>query len=332
MDGLSDFFGKSDLVHHYETQYNEQCDGFETSEIILHEALIKLETRRIADVDVVPWLNQRGAVGESDNKSCGIMRTVWINRDVNLYPWTCEISKSNQELILERFEVKRARQLVPDGGFICLPAEDRRHLNKQSFALSTTAHFVLAWTYNLTTNRTEALWWADNEYALSRRILNVLEYQKSLVRHPMFMVLVAAIIISQSSQDAIELNRDKINRVEHRTQHSHFHPSKRPIAAGSYASLSAMMSGSATHLAGIETTSGTLREILDALSEYQWPQDVEPPEWAGKVVKEVDECVKVLRQRLKAQELRIRYLSRRADVQLTAVGHLSDCLTARLGC
>ncbi|KAL9633644.1 MAG: hypothetical protein Q9164_004579 [Protoblastenia rupestris] len=262
---------------------------------------MKLETRRIADVDIVSWLDQRGAVGDSDKKSCGIMRMVWVNRDVNLYPWKCEISKRNQELVLERFEVKRARQLVPDGGFICLPAEDR-----------------------------QALWWGDNDYALSPRILNVLKYQTNLVGHPMFMALVAAIIILQSSQDAIELNRDKINRVEHRTQHSHFHSSKRPIAAGSYASLSAMMSGSATHLAGIETTSGTLREILDALSEYQWPQDVERPEWAGKVVKEVDECVKVLRQRLKAQELKIRYLSRRADVQLTALFNLITQRETRL--
>ncbi len=329
MEGLGDFIEISERLLQ-ETKYKEQNNGFEVSEMFQHEASIKLETERITSVGILPWLNQRIPIADEDDKSRGTMRIVWLNRIVGTNPWECETSKSNQELLLERLELKRARQLVPDGGIICLPGEYRRS-KKQSFALSTTAHFVLVWTHNLVTNSTEVIWSGDDEYVPSPRIRNVLESQKALARHPMFMAFVAAIFISQCTQDAIESIRIEINRVENRTRHSPFRPLTRPIAVGSYASLSAMMSASATRLAGTETDSRTLRGILDSLSGYQWPQGVERPEWAEKIIQEVVECVAILKQRLKAQENKLRYLSRRADIQLNAVGHISDCFTAQLG-
>lgn len=79
---------------------------------------------------------------------------------------------------------------------------------------------------------------------------------------------------------------------------------------------------------GTETDSATLRRILDSLSGYQWLQGVERPEWAEKIVKEVDGCVEILKERLMAQENKLIYLSRRADIQLNAVSYISDCFTA----
>lgn len=326
MEGLGDFLEKSDRLWQ-ETKYNEQSDGFEVSELFQDEALTKLETGRITNGEILPWLDQRIPIADGDNKSHGTMRIVWLNRTVGPTPWEHEISKSNYELLLERLDLKEARQLVPDGGIICLPAE-YRHSKKQSFALSTTAHFILVWTHNLVTNSTEVIWSGDDEYLPSPKTRNILECQKRLARHPMFMAFVAAMVISQNIQDAIESLRIEINQVENRTRHSPFHPSTRPIAAGSYASLSAMMSASATHSAGTETDSATLRRILDSLSGYQWLQGVERPEWAEKIVKEVDGCVEILKERLKAQENKLSYLSRRADIQLNAVSYISDCFTA----
>jgi len=279
----------------------------------------------------VPWLNQRSIVADNNSKSFGGMRIVWANLDIGNYPWKCGIRKSNQELILELLELKRARQLVPDGGIICLPTKSRHNSKKQSFALSTTAHCVLVWTHNLVTNRTEAIWWGDDESVPSSSLKSVLGYQRKLVSHPMFMALVAAIVIYQATQDAVESIRDTINQVENRTKHSPFNPSLRSTAAGSYASLSAVISGSATHLAGKEMESSTLREILDSIMSYQWPEGIERPEWAEKVIEEVNDCVKILRQRLKAQELKLRYLSHRTNIQLTAVGPPSIFLTSILG-
>lgn len=326
MEELGDFLESSDGLWRG-TKYNEQNDGFEVSEIFQDGASTKLETAKIANVDILPWLSQRISIA-SDSKSQGttITRIVWLKRTVGTHPWECEISKRNYELILEHLELKEVRQLVPDGNIICLPA-GYRHSNMQSFALSTTAHFVLVWTHNLRTNSTEVIWLGDDEYVPSPKIRNVLGCQKRLARHPMFMAFVAAIIISQYIQDAIESVRIEINRVENRTKHSSFHPSTRPVAAGSYASLSALMSASATHLIGIETESATLREILNSLLRFQWPQNIERPNWAEKIIQEVDICVEILKQRLKAQEHKIRFLSRRADIQLNSVSYISNYLT-----
>ena len=330
MEELGDFLGLSDRLWQ-ETEYNEQSDGLEVSEILQDKALTDVETGKIANADIAPWLSQDISIA-GDNKSRGttVTRIVWLMRNVGTSPWQCVISKSNHDLILERLGLKRARQLVPDGNIICLPA-GHRHSDEQSFALSTTARFVLVWTYNLRTSTTDVIWSCDNEYAPPPKIRDILVCQKRLARHPMFMAFVAAIFISQHIQDAIESTRIDINQVENRTKHNPFHPSNRPMAEGSYASLSAMMSASATHLAGTETDSATLCEILDSLSGYQWPQSIERPEWTDKIVQEVDSCTGILKQRLKAQKHKTHFLSRRADIQLNAVSHISDCFIALIG-
>ena len=85
-----------------------------------------------------------------------------------------------------------------------------------------------------------------------------------------------------------------------------------------------MISGQITSLATVERDNTILRQVLDSLPEYQWPHGVERPEWLGKIVQEVDECVRVLVQRLKGQEIQTHYLLRRAEIQLTAVSHTFD--------
>ncbi|MDI1486806.1 MAG: hypothetical protein OHK93_006068 [Ramalina farinacea] len=61
---------------------------------------------------------------------------------------------------------------------------------------------------------------------------------------------------------------------------------------------------------------------LDWLSEFQWPQDVERPSWLARVAEEVDECSHFARNFLKDVEPLLRFLSRRTDIQLTALFNL----------
>lgn len=211
---------------------------------------------------------------------------------------------------------------MPYRSFICLLAGDRQPSKKQTFALCISAGFLLACTHNVTTNRTEAIKREDDIYDPAPRIRNVLESQKRLRRHPVFIAFVTATITSQYIQDALQSTREGINQVENRTRHRPFGSTR--TATGSYASLSAMTSGQATSLATIERDSTIFWQTLGFLLEYHWLHTVERPGWVGKAVQEVDECVKILVQRLKDQEIRIRYSLRRAGNQLTAVSHTSN--------
>jgi hypothetical protein len=180
---------------------------------------------------------------------------------------------------------------------------------------------TLVWTHDLMAHRTEAVWYGDNVYHLFSEVLPVLESQKTLAKHPMFLALVAAICISQSIQAMIEPLCHKINQVENRTQHCPANFLSHPTSEGNYTALSAIMSGATTRLASLEGANQTLVDIFDSILGYKWPHGVDQPHWAETVVNEVNECVSILKKRTKGQQERIHYLSQRADIQLTAECH-----------
>lgn len=318
MDSLGEIL---DNLNGHDAEYNEQYDGFETSRIFSNGASFNYKTEKVTNNEIVPWLNQSKVAGDGHDENNDIQRVVWIDRNVANEPWKFEIIKSNEDLILERFDLKGIYQVIGDGAFICAPMKDIQHSKKQRFALSISTHLALiAWTYDLKTNRTEAIWWtSDNMPAPVMRTVS--EHQKRLARHPMFLAFIIAICTSQSIQHLTESIRYKISKVEGRTQHSHLSARSCAVAEGSYASLSAMMSASATRLASLEGRSGALHEILDIISTYRWPSGVDRPEWAEPVFSAVDECVQIMRKRTRGQDMRIRYLKRRAEIQLTTVCH-----------
>lgn len=103
-----------------------------------------------------------------------------------------------------------------------------------------------------------------------------------------------------------------------------------PAATRSYAFLSTKMSGQAQAVAFCEEQYARMLQNLDWLSEFQWPQDVERPSWLARVAEEVDECSHFARNFLKDVEPLLRFLSRRTDIQLTAVSHISYFSPKRL--
>ena len=326
---MGELLERSDRDVYGDNPYSEENDGIEISEIFQHEELATLETRMIANADIVPWLNQNPNAANGNNKGRRTMRIVLIPHEFQDLAWQYKIVKSNYELIVERFELKRARQLMPHEGIICLPAEYRRDPIKESFALNSEGrNLQVMWTYDLITNSTEVMCFADPKYIPLLLVRDVLESQKRLARHPMFMVFVCAIIQSYLILRALPFISFEITKVENRTRHSPGERLSFDIAAGSYASLSAVMSGWSLELAYWETQIALLREILDALPRYQSPQGAAQPEWAQQIVKEIDECAVILRQRSEDQGRWLRFLSRRADIQLTAVGHNSNLSAA----
>ena len=304
--------------------YNEHYDGLETSKIISNGASFKYEEEKVANNNILVWMNQFSVAGDDHGEDKNILRIVWIRRDVTNESCHFEITKDNENRILERFDLKDIYRVVGDGAFICSSMKDVQHSKKQRFALGISGHVaVLAWTYNLTTAQTEAVCWSSH-FITSSVMRTVLEHRERLARHPMFLVYMIAICISQSIQHLAESIRYTVNKVESRTQHCHLSLHSRAIAEGSYASLSAMMSASATRLASLESRNEVLREILDIISAYQWPSEVERPEWAETVFSAVDESVQKLRNRQKGHKIRIRYLTRRAEIQLTTVCQLQQ--------
>lgn len=321
MDGLCELLRNTDRPG---IIYNEKIDGFKTFEIYAQEGLAKLRNRRISDHDVVSWLNRSDVIHGS---KCDIVRMILVRRQANstCQPWESEISKKNIDLILEYFDLKKSNQLIADGSIIYLPLEDRHGSNKQHSILALFGHTgVLTWTYDLMTARTDVLWYGNDPLFPFSVVGPVLESQKNLARHPMFMALVAALCISQATQSMIEPICEKINQVENRTQHSPANLLRGNIAEGNYAALSAMMSGCATRLAAFKGRMQNLDDIFQSISDYRWPQRIQRPGWAETVDNELDECVSILKQLKKGQEQRICYLSQRADIQLTAVSYFSD--------
>ena len=319
MDGLCDLLS---MTARPGIKYNEKVDGFETLELYSHKGSVKLRTRKIANDGVMAWLNRSDAVDEND---CDIVRVVTVRRNIIINtsdPWEVDISKKNLDLVLEYFDLKKNYQLVADGSVICLPIQHRPGSKKQHSALALFGHAsTLIWTHDLMKTRTEVLWCGSDEIYPFSMAGPVFESQKKLARHPMFMALVVALLISQATQAMIEPICAKINQVENRTQHCPSNLIRHSIAEGNYAALSAMMSGCATRLACLAGRHQNLDDIYNSILEHSWPQGVEQPGWAETVVNEVNECVSILRRITKGQEQRVRYLSQRADIQLTAVSH-----------
>ena len=326
MDGLGDFLGSSDLTLQ-ETRYG-QGDGVEISKILPRRNKLEIETKTIANVDLVPWVKQSTTVAGSNVLKSDIINIVWIRRNFEYDARTCNITKCNQEQLLDHLGLRKVFQLVPDRGFISLQESKQQPMRKQSFALSVSTGFVLAWTYDLIEGRTDAICWGDDIYDPAPRIRNVMQSQQSLTSHPMFLRFVAAVVVlSQSIQDSLKSTREAINQVESRTQHSPFGTTR--TAVGSYASLSARMSAEATSLATLERDSTILREILESLTGYQWPHSIQQSQGMEKTIEDLESCVRILVERLNAQELQLRYLLRRANIQLTAVSNVQRVLSYR---
>ncbi|KAL8828996.1 MAG: hypothetical protein Q9191_002276 [Dirinaria sp. TL-2023a] len=321
MEGLANILETNRHFVYGEPKYNEQSEGIEISEIFHREESATLETRTIINADIVSWLSQPPAAANLASKGYGTTRIVWLHHNMTIPPLQYEINKSSYEFITERFELKRVRQLMASGNLICLPAQHQS--GKESLALSILgASFETMWTYDWMTYSTEVIILVDYTRILLTPLRIVLESQKRLARHPMFMAFVFAIsLLSTVDAELANLHRDFV-QVENRTRHTPLSHSQLPAAVGSYATLSAMMSGCSAYAVSMEDHSAQLREILSCLSKYQWPQDVEQPEWAQTMVKEVNECVEVMRLRHEAQARSLHDSSRRADIQLTALFNL----------
>ena len=151
----------------------------------------------------------------------------------------------------------------------------------------------------------------------------MLQDLRTLAWHPMFLAVVASVLTLTGLERAINASNDKIIEVEMRTRHSDWGKTHWTLAEGSYASLSAQMSGSASNLAACECDRNLLDHCLEQLSAYDLPETILKKDGHTAMRSEFSKCIQLLRQRSKQVESHLRNCSRRADIQLTAVSEPS---------
>lgn len=321
MDALSKYLEESDPDFN-KPEYDEQHDGFEISEVHQENGAAFFSTKRINDSMVASWLDVLSEV--DDKTSQKHLVVVWIKGNVSVWPWNVEIRRETESLILERLQLKQARQIIPvSGGLVRLPENSK---SRHTFALYMFERFILVWTHDMSTGRTVAVCWNDETWFPRSDFENVIEQQAALAKHPMYVGYCAAISMTRQHEGDIESNRNSIIGVEARTSHNTFYKNW-TAAEGSLAALSAEMSGCTQYLACTVKELDIMREVLDLVMDDEWTTSSGPPGCADGAPEDLKGCALVLRQRLEAQQREIRYVTRRAEVQLTAVSdELCICL------
>ena len=314
MEALYDWFLQD---HHYLRKVLQE-DEFEVSDILLFKKSLQAKTKKISNAELVQWLDGVASSGDYDG-ILGITRIVWIVQ----HPGTSStmLSKDNMRYVMNHFGVRPANGLFIRA--FTFWRGNSSPTKKQSFGLDYN-RLIIDWTYDYTTNRTEAIFCGDDFWRYM--MLNAIQSQQRLGLHPLFIgsiVLLAKLWDLMDKLDHIDL---ELRSVESRTRHNVIVGGQ--AAAGSYAFLSAKMSGQAQAVALCEDQHTFLLQNLDWLSQFQWPQDVEKPSWLATVSEEVDECSHFVRNSLKCLEPYQRLLSKRVDIQLTAVSHTS-CLSPK---
>ena len=314
MDEHSDVFPAFDL--------NNGCENFKATEIHLHERSLQLRTKLVQDKAILPWLQTYMDPSKPENEPSALFRVVWVPLRKEPRPWVLDIRKSHIDRILDSFGIKTVHKYSFTGpaGFMSLPAAagDSDRLQCSVFMPDL---FAMTWTHNLSTGKTEALCWGD-EWVM-KTTLDVLVHQQKLARRPMFPALLAGMMLGHLLDRDLHRHNRTVAETENRTRYHPWRNTPVGIAEGSYASLSARMSGCAAALAGLERICKLLHETLDATCAYPQRQQTSDDDMETTVF-DSGECVEVLRKRLHMQEVQICYLARRVEIQLRAVSTISN--------
>ena len=309
--------------------FNDTCDTITVSETKSdaqpYRHPVKLEKRTISDGFAQSPLSTKD--GFDNIKSVGdngSLRLVWVRLHKDSIPWKLDINEKDLDSVLDTFNLRSAYKyaFTSAGGITFMPVRADERPHTIVCAVFMPDLFGIAWNHNLTTHQTSAVCWGD-EWIL-KALQDIISYQVSLSHHPMFPALLAAIMLGRLLDRDLHRDAHRIEEVENRTR---YHPRQNTAAGtaeGSYASLSAKMSGCAAAFAGLERIAGVLHVILDAISAYRQPQRrMETDEKVEHISAAVRKCVGLLRDRLKMEEAQIKFLTRRVEVQLTAVSPAS---------
>lgn len=308
--------------------FNEDSDELDVSEIWPFHPTRELRRRRIPDVDVGPWLTRNPT---HQLEAPALLRLVWVRLHKDVRPWQLNIRKSSLDAVLESFNVEEAYKysFSSPSSFIIMPVRRIEHCNTFVFSLFMPDLFAVSWIHDAGSGRIDGVCWADDW--ISEMMQDIMSHQKGWARHPLFLALVVSVMLGRLLDRDLDREVKSIAAVENRTRYHGFKHTSVGTAEGGYASLSERMSGCAVSLAGLERISKVLNEFLEEISIYSKQYGGNDDfEW-GDVNLKVDECVETLKRRLKMQKIQVDYLSRRVEVQLTALFNLIAQKEAKVG-
>ena len=320
MEGLCAFVLDRATVHP-SFCFNETSDKLDVSEIWPSHTPDELQRTQIRDVDVELWLNKE------PSEISALLRFVWVRLHKEVRPWQFDIRESSLFAILGNFQIEEAYKygFTSPASFAFMPVHQTEQPNMLVFSLCMPELFAIAWKYDVRTGGTAAVFWADEW--ITETIQYIMNQQKAWARHPLFLALIASIMLGYLLDRDLDREMQSIAAVENRTRYHGFKYSSVGVAEGDYASLSQKMSGCAVSLAGSERIHSVLDEFLGDISFYSEKYGANDDPKLKSVTVEADKCVETLKRRLKMQKIQIDYLSRRVGVQLTAVSSATSLPT-----
>ena len=303
--------------------FNEKSDKLNVSEICTLASSDELQRVQIPDNDVALWLSKDTAY---ENGFSALLRLVWIPLHKGFRPWQLDIRKSSLDAVLENFEIEQAYRysFTSPGSFFMIPICGTDDPDTRMFSLCMPDLFAVAWKHSARSGRTVSICWADDW--ISEAIHNVMGRQKRWARHPLFLALVASVMLGYLLDRDLNREAKSIATVENRTRYHGFKHTSVGIAKGDHVSLSQRMSGCAVSMAGLERIHKVLNEFLSDICFHAQRYSGGGDPCLRGVNLELDQCVETLKKRLKMQKIQIDYLSRRVEVQLTAVNSLVSLL------
>ena len=297
--------------------FSEKPDELEVIEIRPSHSSYELHSTPILDANLGLWLNKNSL---DETEAPALLRLVWVPKLRNLQ---FDTRKSSIDAVLKNFELEEAYRysFTFPAIFAPIPARQTEHSNTLAFSLGVDADFGGAWKHDVTSGRTEGVFWGHDW--VHERMWHIMNKTEEWARHPLFLALVASIMLGNRADQVSNAQDFKINAVENRTRYHGFLNTGAESAEGDYTSLSQRMSGCAGTLALVERNHRIITEFLDDISLCSKRYDVSDDPSLTKIRLEMEDCVETLKRKLKMQKIRLDLQSRRLEIQLTAVSHIS---------
>ena len=295
--------------------FSEEPDKLEIIEIRPSHSSLAIQRTPIPDANVRLWSTKNSS---DETEAPALLRLVWVR----MLDLRFDTRKSSLDAVLKNFELEEAYRysFTYPAFFAPISARQTEHSNTLAFSLGVTQSFGVAWKHDVTSGRTEGVFWGNDwAYELMWHVMNKTE---EWARHPLSLALVASIVLGKSVDIDLNTQNGNINAVEARTRYHGFNLTGAQTAEGDYTSLSQKMSACAGVLASVDCGLKILYEFLFDISLYSQRYEVRDDPSSTKIRLGMEDCVETLKRKLKMQKIQLDLSARRVEIQLTAVRDL----------
>lgn len=295
--------------------FSERPDKLEVFEIRPSHNSYELKRTQMPDANVGHWSTQNFL---NETEAPALLRLVFVQMSGDL---ECDTRKSSLDILLKNFELEEAYRysFTYPALFALMPVRQTEQSNTLAFSLGRPDAFGVAWKHDVTSGRTEGCFWGDG-WAL-KTLWRVIKKMKAWARHPLFLALVASVMLGDLMDGDSGEEESTISAVEARTRYHRFYISDTEIAEGDFTALSQTMSGTAGILARGELNHKILADFLGDISLYSQRFGIGDDASSREVRSGVEDFVETLKRRLKMQKIQLDFCTRRVEIQLTAVSN-----------